>query len=117
MLQKSPSARNAAQIVRNVVATTAARLKERRSFDRAELSRLKSAVQSARAKTKRIEDAATRQEFENMLARLAKRLTKITPKRGASAVALDEATALVSKLVTNREQAKKLIERLRQLCE
>jgi len=65
-------ARNAAQIVRNVVATTAARLKERRSFDRAELSRLKSAVQSARAKTKRIEDAATRQEFENMLARLAK---------------------------------------------
>ena len=88
MLQKSPSARNAAQIVRNVVATTAARLKERRSFDRAELSRLKSAVQSAGAKTKRVEDAVTRRELEHTLARLAKRLTKITPKRGAAAVAL-----------------------------
>jgi len=44
-------------------------------------------VQSAGTKTTRIEDAATRREFENMLARLAKRLTKITPKRGASAVA------------------------------
>ena len=51
-----------------------------------------------------------------MLAPLAKRLTKITPKRGAAAVALDEATALVSKVITNREQAQKLIERLRKLC-
>jgi hypothetical protein len=110
-------ARNATQIVRNVIAATTARLKERRSFDRAELSRLKSAVQSAGTKIKRIEDATTRRELENTLARLAKRLTKITPKRGAPAVALDEATALVSKLVTNREQAQRLIERLRKLCD
>jgi molecular chaperone HtpG len=110
-------ARNAAQIVRNVIAATTARLKERRSFDRAELSRLKSAVHSAATKTKRIEDTATRRELENTLGRLAKRLTKITPKRGASVVAIEEATTLVSKLVTNREQAKMLIERLRRLCE
>lgn len=110
-------ARNTAQIVRNIIATTAARLKERRSFDRAELSRLKSAVQSAGAKTKRVEDVVTRRELEHTLARLAKRLTKITPKRGAAAVALDEATALVSKLITNRAQAQKLIKRLHRLCE
>src|SRR5207247_1199545 len=35
---------------------------------------------------------------------------------GAAAVALDEATALVSKLITNRDQAQRLIERLRKLC-
>ena len=110
-------ARNAVQIVRNIIAATAARLKERRSFDRAELSRLKSSVQSAATKAKRIEDAVTRQELEKQLARLAKKLTKVTPKRGASAVAIDEATALVTKVVTNREQARKLIERLRKLCE
>ncbi len=110
-------ARNAAQTVRNMIAATTARLKERHSFDRAELSRLKSAVHRAGAKAKRIEDAAMRQELENSLTRLARRLTKITPKRGASAVALDEATALVSKLITNRDQAQKLIERLRKLCE
>jgi hypothetical protein len=109
--------RNATQIVRNVVATTAARLKERRSFDRAELSRLKSAVHGAGTKAKGIDDAASRRELENALSRLAKRLTKISPKRGASAVALDEAAALVSKLITNREQAQKLIARLRKLCE
>ena len=74
------------------------------------------ADQSAAAKTKRIEDVTMRRELENMLARLAKRLTKITPKRGAAAVALDEATALVSKLITNRVQAQNLIERLRKLC-
>lgn len=109
--------RNAAQIVRNIVAGTTARLKERSSFDRAELSRLKSSVQSAGIKAKRIEDEATRRQLEKALARLAKKLTEITPKRGASAVAVDEATALVSRLVTNREQARKLIERLRKLCE
>jgi molecular chaperone HtpG len=110
-------ARNTTQIVRNVIAATTARLKERRSFDRAELSRLKSSVQSAGSKTKRIEEVATRRELENTLARLARKLTKITPKRGAAAVALDEAMALVSKLITNRQQAEKLIERLRKLCE
>lgn len=108
--------RNTAQIVRNVISSTKERLKERRSFDRAELSRLKSAVQSASTKAKRIEDEVARQGLEKALTRLSKKLTKITPKRGASAVALDEATALVSKLVTNREQAQKLIERLRKLC-
>ncbi len=109
--------RNAAQIVRNIIAATTARLKERRSFDRAELSRLKSAVQGAGTKVNRIEDLAMRREFEVTLARLAKRLTKITPKRGAAAVALEEATVLVTRLITNREQARKLIERLRKLCE
>jgi hypothetical protein len=110
-------ARNAEQIVRNVIAITTARLKERRSFDRAELSRLKSATQRAATKAKRIQHTTTRREIEKTLGRLAKRLTKITPKRGASAVALDEATALVSKLITNRDQAQTLIERLRKLCE
>lgn len=110
-------ARNAVQIVRNIIDATMTRLDERRSFDRAELSRVKSAVQAAGVRAKRIEDEATRRGMEKVLTRLANKLTKITPKRGASAVALDEAAALVSKLVTNREQARELIQRLRQLCE
>jgi hypothetical protein len=32
-------------------------------------------------------------------------------------VALDQATLLVTKLVTNREQARKLLDELRKLCE
>jgi hypothetical protein len=42
-------------------------------------------------------------------------LEKTTPKRGASIVALDEASRLVAKIVTSREQAEKLIDALRRL--
>jgi hypothetical protein len=51
---------NAVQVIRNVIAATAALLKERHSFDRAELSRLKSAVQSTGTKAKGIDGSALR---------------------------------------------------------
>jgi predicted Zn-dependent peptidase len=113
----SSVSRNTEQIVRNVIAATKDRLTQRRSFDRAELSRLKAAVLSAASRARRVGDQELRVQLEKQLDRLKKALAKITPKRGASAVALDEVTALVSKLVTNREQRQKLIERLRRLCE
>src|SRR5215472_1548290 len=46
--------RNAEQSVRIVIAEVSTRLKQRRSFDRAELSRLKSSLLRARAKANRI---------------------------------------------------------------
>jgi hypothetical protein len=58
-----------------------------------------------------------RRELEKKLGRQQRALARITPKRGASTVAFDEAAALVSRVVTNREQARKLIEHLRRLCE
>jgi hypothetical protein len=62
-----------------------------------------------------VNDSATRQELEKTLVRLAKRLRKVTPKEETAAVALDEVMVLVFRLITNREQAQKLIERLRKL--
>jgi hypothetical protein len=109
--------RNATQIVQNVTTEVGARLKQRRSFDRVELSRLKSSVLRAQATSKRIDDESTRTSVETKLRRLQTGLAKVAPKRGASAVALDEACALVSKFVTNRQQADKLIAALRRLCE
>jgi hypothetical protein len=53
---------------------------------------------------------------EAKLDRLQSALQKVTPKRGASAVAFDEAARLISKIITSREQAKKLIEALRGLA-
>ena len=50
------------------------------------------------------------------LDRLKAALVKVSPKRGASVVGLNEAASLVSKLITNREQAQKLIGELRRLC-
>jgi hypothetical protein len=70
----------------------------------------------ARANAKRIADERVRLALEAKLDRLKAALQKATPKRGASIVALDEATRLVSKIVTSHEQANKLIEALRRLC-
>jgi molecular chaperone HtpG len=110
-------ARNATQIIQNVIDEVSARLKQRRAFDRVELSRLKSAVIRAQAKTKRITNAVERANAESRLDRLKTALQKATPKRGASAIAFDEATRLVAKIVTSREQAQTLIEALRRLCQ
>ena len=108
--------RNAAQIVQNVITEVEGRLKQRRSFDRAEVSRLKSAVLRAQSKAKGIADDKVRQTFQKKLERLLGALAKVSAKRGASVVALDEAASLVSRLVTNRDQAQKLIEKLRRIC-
>ena len=109
--------RNAAQIAQNVIDEIEARLKQKRAFDRAELSRLKSSVLRAGATAKRIEDAKLAKRLSTKLERLRKELAQRTPKKGASAVALDQAALLVSKYVTNRDQARKLMEELRRLCE
>jgi hypothetical protein len=100
-----------------VIEEVQARLKQKRSFDRAELSRLKSAVLRALAKAKGAADPKLRHELETKLERLFKILGKRSPKRGPSAVALDEVTTLVSRLITNRNQANRLIEHLRRLCD
>jgi hypothetical protein len=109
--------RNAQQIITNIIAEVEARVKLRRSFDRAELSRLKSSVLRAQTKTKRITEDKVRQRLEAKLDRLKTALTKVSPKRGAYVVALDEAASLVSRIVTNRDQARALIDKLRRLCE
>jgi molecular chaperone HtpG len=108
--------RNAEQVVRNVIAEVQARLKQRRSFDRAELSRLKSSIIRANTKAKRIAAEKVRAHLEARLSRLKASLDKASPKKGSSVVALDEAASLVSKVVTNRAQAQKLIDALRRLC-
>jgi hypothetical protein len=107
--------RNANQIVQKTIAEVSARLKQKR-IDRAELSRLKSSVLRARSKAKTIADDGTRSKAEAKLDRLRSALQKVTPKRGASAVAFDEASRLISKIITSREQANKLIDALRRLA-
>ncbi len=102
--------RNSEQVVRNVITETSTRLKQKRPFDRAELSRFKSAVLRARTKTKHVATAALRTQLESSLDKLKVKLTKVSPKRGAAAVALNEVTNLVAKHVTNPAQRAKLLE-------
>ncbi|WP_316165006.1 MULTISPECIES: ATP-binding protein [unclassified Bradyrhizobium] len=107
--------RNAEQAIQNVIAEVDDRLKQKTAPNRAELSRLKGLVLRAHEKAKRIADVEMRERFEASLDRLNKKLLKVGPKRGTSVVPFDEVAALVSKFVTNREQATKLLDRLRRL--
>lgn len=108
-------ARNAEQSVRNAITEIEAQLRQRKSIDRAELSRLKAMVLRARTKTKRIETVEVRKKLDASLDRLSKKLTKISPRRRALMVSFEEASTLVSKYVTNRAQASKLLDVLRRL--
>jgi Histidine kinase-, DNA gyrase B-, and HSP90-like ATPase len=107
--------RNAEQAIQNAVTEVEGRLKEKKASSRAELSRLKGLVLRAQEKTKRITHVEVRERFEAALSRLNKKLVKLGPKRGASVVRFDEVAALVSKFMTNRTQAAKLLDILRRL--
>ncbi len=61
-------------------------------------------------------DEALRETLAADLMRTGAALADSRPVTGASVVALDEALALISKTVTNREQARKLSDLFRQLC-
>jgi hypothetical protein len=61
-------------------------------------------------------DDTVRATLTSELDRVDAALLKRRPVKGASVVALDEALALITKVITNREQARKLADQLRQLC-
>ncbi len=107
--------RNAAQIVQNMVDDIESRLKAPRRIDRAELSRMKAALGRARGKFIAIGDEKLRARLSAKVGRLEQQLAAVKPSRGPAVVAVEEALALVSKLVTNRTQARKLIEALQRL--
>lgn len=108
--------RNAEQGVRNVVDDLTARLKLKHSFDRAELSQVKLSLQTARQKLRRIASEPIRRRLENKLNGLSIKLDSFRPKKGKPIVALEAASRLVSKVVTNRDQMRKLIAALQRLA-
>jgi molecular chaperone HtpG len=108
--------RTAVQIVENMIAEADAKLDARRRVERAELSRIKGALARARLKLKSIDDETMRRQFSRRLDRLEKRVAAQKPARGAPVVAVNEALALISKIVLNRGQAQKLTDAIKQLC-
>ena len=113
----SSISRTASQIVQNVIDETEARLKEKRRIDRSDLSKLKASLVRAHGKSKHIDEEATRERLATKLVKLKTKLSKVTPRRGPAVMAFSEASRLVTKFVTNRAQAEKLLQELRKLCD
>ncbi|HEY4940645.1 MAG TPA: ATP-binding protein [Rhizomicrobium sp.] len=107
--------RNATNTILKTIEVVANRLRSRKPCDRVELLNLKSGVISARARLKSVGDSTLRKVLATKLDKLELSLASRKSRRGASIVTLEAATALISKVVTNREQARKLVTRLQRL--
>jgi len=109
--------RTALQVVENLIRQIEDRLKKKPRIERAELSRLKAATVRATAKAGKIEDEQDHKRSLARLAKVQKKLSSLTPRRGPATVAVSEIASLVAKFVTNRAQAEKLIAEIRRLSD
>jgi hypothetical protein len=112
--RSSSVGRNATTIIRNTI-VEADRLLAQETIDPSSLSRCKAAVVRGRQKLKGIEEDEVRVQLAADLQRIDLALTGRSASAIAGVVAADEAIALVGKIVTNRDQATKLIAALRAL--
>lgn len=110
--------RTALQVVDNLIQQIEDRLKQKRPrIERAELSRLKAAAVRATAKASKIEDEDDRKKSLARLAKVQKKLSGLTPRRGPATVAVSEVASLIAKFVTSREQREKLVAALGKLVD
>lgn len=110
----SSVARTAAAIVRNTIAD-AEQLISQGSPDTLSVSRALGAVGRSQHKLRRIAEEDTREALAQELERVRAALSSLRPTKSAGIIAADQAVDLVNKIITNRDQAKKLIQALRQL--
>jgi molecular chaperone HtpG len=110
----SSVSRNVSAIIRNTI-SSADQLLESRSIDALSLSRALAAVGRGTSKVRSIRDEALRAELASDLARLETALAAVTPSERAGVVASEEAVTLINRIVTNREQARRLIDELLKL--
>lgn len=110
------ASRNAIRFITLAIEAATDRIRTRKQLERGELASLKASIISARPRLKCIHEPATRKKLADRLDKLEQSLSKRRAKRGISVVALKSASALVSKLVTNREQAQKLIAGLQRMA-
>jgi molecular chaperone HtpG len=106
--------RNASIIIRNTIAEVE-RVLELDAVDALKLSRAIAAVQRGFAKLRGVRDEALNAELRDELTRREVALASKQPAEGAGVISSDEALALVNRIVTNREQAKRLIAELLKL--
>jgi molecular chaperone HtpG len=113
----SSISRTAAQTVQNVIDEAEYRLKEDKRIPRSDLSRLKAGLVRAEVKLKQVDDEKARTKLSTKLSRTQSKLSEATPRKGPAVLAFSEASRLVSKFVTNRAQAERLLQELRKICD
>jgi hypothetical protein len=107
-------ARNSSLIIRNTIAQIEQRFADERALAAAEVSRFRAAILRCQKKLKGVRetDAST---LGPELRRLDERLAALRSTEQSSVVAIDEALELIARYVTNREQARRLADAIRQI--
>lgn len=108
--------RNSALILRNTISEVEERLARELPVSGAETSRFRASIERCRAKLKGISETEASIFQAQLTAIEAQLAAQADAGTVLHVVALDEALNLVSKHITNREQARKLSEAMRQIC-
>jgi molecular chaperone HtpG len=106
--------RNASLIIRNTL-DAIDELLARQNIDRGQLSRSLAAVDRSMLKLRAVNDETAREDFRMRLGRAQTALSELRPADGERVVSSDAVMALVARIVTNREQAAKLVAELQRL--
>lgn len=107
-------ARNSAIIIRHAIEQIEERLADERSLTAGEVSRFRASILRCQGKLKGV-DETERESLAQELNRLDEQLAALRSADEASVVALDEALMLITKYVTNREQANRLSEAIKKI--
>lgn len=107
-------ARNSAIIIRHAIEQIEERLVDERPLAADEVSRFRASILRCQGKLKGV-DEAERELLATELRRLDEQLAAPRCSEEGSVVALDEALLLITKYVTNREQASRLAEAIKKI--
>jgi Histidine kinase-, DNA gyrase B-, and HSP90-like ATPase len=108
-------ARNSAIIIRHAIEQIEERLADERPLAAGELSRFRASILRCQGKLKGVDDTE-RELLRAGLSRLDEQLAALRPSEEGSVVSLDETLLLITKYVTNREQADRLADALKKIC-
>jgi hypothetical protein len=111
----SSRSRNAAQTVMSALSDIEVRLSQARPLDDAERAYAWEAARTAEAKLRVVGDAALKTNLAEELSQKCKALEQVEPIPRGRSIYLEDALALVAKVVTNSREAKTLCDLLHQL--
>lgn len=108
-------ARNSSLIIGNTITHIEQRLADEHPVLAAEVSRFRAAILRCQSKLKGVQDNDEATVLAADLNRLSERLAALMPAENGSVVDAEEALALITKYVTNREQAVRLSEAIKKI--
>ncbi|NDW05873.1 ATP-binding protein [Jiella pacifica] len=112
----SSISRNILLMIQNLVEEIEKKLAESSLPSKGEISRFRGSIERARGRLKNVDHLEARELCEAALSRVSHLLDQVPSDSDGGVIALDEVSSLVRSIVTNRDQARKLLEALQSVA-